>query len=100
MREEIKGLSSFALTGDVIERQFYMVIWEHKYLDVETELLKRASTLEERFSSCELQAEIADQNTIVRLCNLFANPAFAHIEGTDIGQNIPLIYCIWRNYEY
>jgi hypothetical protein len=91
LNHEIREVSAFALTGEVTERQFYLIIWEHAGGDGEKELLRRARELENRLSSCEIAAELCGQGPIVRLLNLFANPNYAHLEDDDITPAIPML---------
>jgi hypothetical protein len=91
LNHEIREVSAFALTGEVTERQFYLILWEHAGADGEKELLRRARELENRFSGCEIVAELCDQGTIIRLLNLFANPNYAHLEDDDISPAIPML---------
>jgi hypothetical protein len=90
LNHEIREVSAFALTGEVTERQFYLILWESSSDDGEKELLRRARELENRFSGCEIVAELCDQGTIVRLLNLFANPGYAHLEDEDVTPTIPM----------
>jgi len=87
LNSEISEIVSFAMTGEVTERQFYLIIWESG--SGEKELLKRAHDLENRFESCELTADLCDKSTIIHLLNLFANPNYAHLEDSDITPAIP-----------
>jgi hypothetical protein len=81
------------VTGEVTERQFYLILWETVTGEGEKELLRRARELENRFSGCEIVAELCDQGTIIRLLNLFTNPNYAHLEDDDMSPAIPLLYC-------
>ena len=89
LNAEISEIVSFALTGEVTERQFYIVIWEPA--GGEKELLKRARELENRFASCEITAEVCDKSTIIQLLNLFSNPNYAHLEDSDVTPSIPAL---------
>jgi hypothetical protein len=91
LNHEIREVSAFALTGEVTERQFYLIIWEYAASEGEKELLRRARELENRFSGCEITADLCDQGTVIRLLNLFANPSYAHLEDEDIAPAIPLL---------
>jgi hypothetical protein len=91
LNHEIREVSAFALTGEVTERQFYLILWESAGNDGEKELLRRARELENRFSGCEIVAELCNQGTIIRLLNLFANPNYAHLEDEDVTPAIPLL---------
>ena len=91
LNNEIREVSAFALTGEVTERQFYLIIWEYAGNDGEKELLRRARELENRFSGCEIVAELCEQGTVIRLLNLFANPNYAHLEDEEVETAIPFI---------
>ena len=86
---EISEIVSFAITGEVTERQFYLIIWEAG--GGERELLQRAHDLENRFEACEITAELCDKNTIIQLLNLFSNPNYAHLEDSDVSPAIPVL---------
>ena len=91
LAKEMDAINNFAMTGDVIERQFYIIIWE-KYSDNgANDLQKRAIDLARKFEENKTIATVLDQSMIVQLCNLFANPNYAHLEDDDISPTIPLI---------
>jgi len=75
------------MTGEVTERQFYLIIWESG--GGEKELLRRAHELETRFDNCEIAVELCDKSAIVQLLNLFSNPNYAHLEDSDVTPSIP-----------
>ena len=89
LNAEISEIVSFAMTGEVTERQFYLIIWESS--GGEKELLRRARELENRFSVCEITAELCGNSTIIQLLNLFSNPNYAHLEDSDISPSIPVL---------
>jgi hypothetical protein len=91
LNNEIREVSAFALTGEVTERQFYLILWESSGNDGEKELIRRARELENRFSGCEIVAELCGQGLVIRLLNLFANPNYAHLEDKDVSPAIPFI---------
>jgi hypothetical protein len=99
LNHEIREVSAFALTGEVTERQFYLILWEPSSGDGEKELLRRARELEHRFSGCEIVAELCDAGTIIRLLNLFANPNYAHLEDEDVTPAIPMLAAKGVHYE-
>ncbi len=58
LRLEMRSISNFALSGEVVERQFYIMIWE-KYQDgIETDLTKRAMEIISMFESASIKASI------------------------------------------
>ena len=87
LNAEISEIVSFTMTGEVTERQFYLIIWEPG--GGEKDLLRRANELENRFESCEISAEICGSSAIIQLLNLFTNPNYAHLEDSDITPAIP-----------
>ena len=89
LNHEINEIVTFTMTGEVTERQFYLIIWDNA--GNSNDLLRRARELEVRFESCEIEAEICDQGTIIRLLNLFANPSYAHLEDSDVAPAIPML---------
>lgn len=91
LRQEVKEISGFALNGEVIERQFFMVLWESASEDAEGELLKRLVELESKFRNCEITVELADQSMMIQLCNLFTNPAYVHLEDSDYEPEVPFL---------
>ena len=91
LRNEMFVMSNYALSGDVVERQFYIMIWEQCEEGIERELSKRCCELSSRFEGCGIPCEILNQQDIVRLCNLVNNPAYSHIEDTGFDAAIPLL---------
>jgi len=89
LNAETVEIVSFAMTGEVTERQFYLVIWETA--GREKDLLKRAHELAGRFDSCEISTEICGKSTIIQLLNLFSNPNYAHLEDSDVSPSIPAL---------
>ena len=86
------AVSAYKETGkDVFRALAYFVLWESAASDGEKELLRRARELENRFSGCEIVAELCGQGPIIRLLNLFANPSYAHLEDEDVEAAIPFI---------
>ena len=89
LNAETAEIVSFAITGEVTERQFYLVIWETA--GREKDLIKRAHELAGRFDSCEISTEICGKSTIIQLLNLFSNPNYAHLEDSDVSPSIPAL---------
>jgi len=91
VKESVKTIHEYATTGEVVERQFYVIIWQKDSEDAQREILKRATELVQKFEAANVQAEIADQSMIIQLCNLFANPSFGYLEDSDISPSVPII---------
>lgn len=91
LKQEILEMTTFALSGEVVERQFYIVLWEKTDEGAEKELLVKAKDLAVNFADCGIGCEILEQQDIVRLCNLINNPAYMHLEDTDFTPYIPIL---------
>lgn len=76
LKQEIVEMGAFALSGEVVERQFYIKIWDRVSDGVERDLLQKLKLLGGYFSDSGIQTEILQQQDIVRLCNLVNNPAY------------------------
>lgn len=50
-----------------------------------------AQDIAKKLSECGIGAELIDRSGIVRLCNLVNNPAYVHIESTNIDEAIALL---------
>lgn len=83
LRNEILVVSNYATSGEVIERQFYIMLW-NKYRDgSENELLKECNDFIQKLGSVKIQCDIIKEQEIVRICNLLNNPADVVV--TDYG---------------
>ncbi|HEX2926218.1 MAG TPA: hypothetical protein VHP38_08180 [Ruminiclostridium sp.] len=91
LKSEMQAMSNYALSGEVVERQFYIKIWDKFSEGVENELQKRCFTLLGYFTSSNINGEILAEEDIIRLSNLITNPAYVHIENTDVRASIPII---------
>lgn len=91
LMEEMRAISEFATSGEVIDREFFLILWEDNKRESKNELLQRANIYMQKFSNCDTKSEIANEATIIKLCNLFANPSYAHIEDNTYEASIPLL---------
>ncbi|EGW36646.1 hypothetical protein [Desulfosporosinus sp. OT] len=91
LKQEILEMTTFALSGEVVERQFYIVLWEKAVEGAEKELLVKAKDFAGNLDDCGIGCEILEQQNIVRLCNLINNPAYMHLEDTDFTPSIPIL---------
>lgn len=91
LKQEILEMSGFALSGEVVERQFFIKIWDRAHDGTERELLQKLKYLEGYFNDVGIRTEILEQQDIVRLCNLINNPAYVHLEDTDFTPTIPAL---------
>ena len=91
LKQEILEMSGFALSGEVVERQFFIKIWDRANDGAERDLLQKLKYLEGYFNDVSVRTEILEQQDIVRLCNLINNPAYVHLEDTDFTPAIPVL---------
>ncbi len=93
INEEINQIATFALSGEIIERQFFVIIWERLTDDNELVLRRRVTELAYKFQSCGVSADVLNQNQIYHLVKLFAHPQSGHLDITDndFTATIPII---------
>ena len=87
LKQEILEMSTFALSGEVVERQFYVVIWDKAEQGAEKDLLVKAKEFASNFTDNGISCDILEQQDIVRLCNLINNPAYMHLEDTSFAEH-------------
>ena len=91
LRQEIVQMGGFALSGEIVERQFYIALWEKQEEGIERDLLKRASLLCEKFATGSVACDILTEKEIVRLINLVNNPSYTHLEDAETAASIPML---------
>lgn len=91
LKHEIVEMGGFALSGEVVERQFYIKIWDKAIDGMERDLLQKLKYLAGYFADCGIQTEVLEQQDIVRLCNLVNNPAYVHLEDAGFDAAIPIL---------
>lgn len=91
LRNEMLVMSNYALSGEVVERQFYIMIWEQYEEGCERDISKRCCELSSKFESSGISCEILKQQDIIKLCNLVNNPAYTHIEDSSFEASIPVL---------
>lgn len=84
-------MSGYALSGEIVERQFYISLWEKSEEGVEKDLLKRAALLAEKFSGNGIGCDVLTEKEIIRLLNLVNNPSYTHLEDTECSASIPTL---------
>lgn len=90
LRNEMLVMSNYALSGDVVERQFYIMLWEKYEEDIERDISKRCYEFQSKFESGNVHCEILKQQDIIRLCNLVNNSAYSNIEDSEFQATIPM----------
>ncbi|WIV11121.1 hypothetical protein [Proteiniborus sp. MB09-C3] len=91
LRHEMLVMSNYAMSGEVVERQFYIRLYEKFEEGIERELLKKITELASKFEGRNICCEILKEQGIIRLCNLVNNPAYSHIEDISFDTAIPFI---------
>lgn len=90
LRNEMNFISGCSLSGEVVQREFYYILWERE--GDEDDLRKAANEFKEKLQACGLKSEIIKKSDMIRLCNLVNNPSFATIEDTEVESIIPYIF--------
>lgn len=80
LRNEMMVMSNYAVSGEVIERQFYFAIWTRYQEGIEKDFLKECYEFVNKFDSSNISCDIIEEQEIVRLCNLINNPAYVVYE--------------------
>lgn len=73
---------------NIIENEFYIMIFDANKDNIEVELNKRANNWISRLKNCGLKSEILGERDIILLVKSFTIPEFARTEGTDYRDNI------------
>ena len=91
LKHEMQSISDFALSGEIVERQFYIMIWEKYQKGAEIDINKRATEIVSMFESASIKSNILTEKDIIRLCNLINNPTFVNLEETIANQTMPFM---------
>lgn len=73
---------------NIIENEFYIMLFDSNKDNIEIELSKRANNWVNRLKNCDLRSSILEEKQIILLVKSFTIPEFARIEGTDYSDNI------------
>ena len=73
---------------NIIENEFYIMLFDAYKDNIEIELSKRANNWVNRLKNCDLRSSILEEKQIILLVKSFTIPEFARIEGTDYSDNI------------
>jgi len=91
LRQEIQEMNSLAQSGEIVERQFYLTLWQRQEQGSERDLLEKAKRLVQHFEDAGIHVQLLKQQEIVRLCNLVNNPAYSHLEMTELEEALPFL---------
>lgn len=76
----IQDLSNYAMSSDVMDRQYYFILWSKATEVGVKELKQRAADLVVRLQKVSINSKVETDMGIKQLCNLFANPYSAGVE--------------------
>jgi len=85
LRNEMMVMSNYAISGEVIERQFYIMLWDKYQEGIEKDLLKEAHEFVSKLENSNISCGIIGEKEIIRLCNLVNNPAYVYLENVSGG---------------
>ena len=88
---DARYLANMVVSGETTERVYYIAIWDSIQKADERSITSAAQDIAKKLSECGIGAELIDRSGIVRLCNLVNNPAYVHIESTNIDEAIALL---------
>lgn len=89
LRGYIQQASQMASSGDTIERRFYFIFTKKEDKNAETELLSRLNEFHKNLSQAELTSHICNDDELLDVLSLFANPLQASYERTEISYDLP-----------
>ncbi len=95
--KEMMEMHHFAESGEIVQRQFYFIIWETYETGIERDFLKRITDIGNRLAIGTITGETLKQQEIVRLCNLINNPAYCHMEDMEYSTQITTIMDLYMN---
>ena len=73
---------------NIIENEFYIMIYDSYKDNIENELMKRANNWINRLKNCGYRSDLLYEREIILLIKSFTIPEFARSEGTDYDDNI------------
>lgn len=88
IEQRMKFTSNLVADKNIIENEFYVLVWVSDTNEFETEINKRANAWITRFRNCGMDCEILKEKDIILLIKSFTIPEFARKEGTNYSDNI------------
>ena len=73
---------------NIIENEFYIMIYDSIKDNIENELMRRANNWINRLKNCGYRSNLLYEREIILLIKSFTIPEFARSEGTDYADNI------------
>ena len=91
LKKNISETVKLTLTGEVVERQNFMIIFENYNENAEKDLQKRLMEISNKYENCDIKTEILDESSLIQLCNSFLNINFSFKEDTDYEERVPFL---------
>ena len=91
LKFDMDSLVDMVVSGETLERQYYIVIWNSIKREDERTITARADELARIFTENRVKGTVQDKRGLVRMCNLVNIPAYAHIESMDIEDNLTVL---------
>lgn len=88
IENRIRFTTNLVADKDIIENEFYILIWNRDSEGSELELNKRANNWISRLRNSDLEGEVLNEKDIILLAKSFTIPEFARKEGTNYRDNI------------
>ena len=76
IENRINFLQNFVSDKEIIENDFFLIIWEKESEKAKIELQKRASNWKNRLRNCELKSEILNNEELIYLIKTFNLPNY------------------------
>lgn len=91
LKKHINETIRLTFTGEAVERQNFLIVWQDYNDYAEKDILKRAMELVNKLANCSVKAEILEEQYIIQLCSGFTNMNFAFKEDSDYEDYMPMI---------
>ncbi len=85
----IKQTAEVASKGEITERRFYIIITKEAGNKAEQELMTRLERIKESISSAGLRSNICNEDELLDVLSLFANPLQASFEKAEVMYSLP-----------
>jgi len=83
LTERMSSFYRLSSSGEALEGETFIVLWEKNVDYAEEELLKRANDMETRFRNCNYKTKILEEKEIIQLVNSYTNPTTAYDENQE-----------------
>ena len=90
-RKKLDEIVDMVVSGETLERQYYIVLWNSIRREDERTITARAEELARIFSENRVKGTVLDKRGFVRMCNLVNIPAYAHIESMNFEENLAVL---------